>query len=143
MSNLFQKTITLLTGSPDPAISFKMPKRKAVKKLTERDLLRLESQIGSQLFGPIPDGHTREFFCLDETTWIWYEQWRDQNGVSKSSTTRYEVHPKGVLKVLEGARYTYIEGQELDNLLHATRLYYEKVARDVYHRDPQTGLKLA
>ncbi len=58
-------------------------------------------------------------------------------------TTRYEVSETGVLKVLEGARYAYIEGAELNNFAVATKLYYEQVARDIYKRDPKTGQKLA
>ncbi len=37
----------------------------------ERDLLRHEAKIGGELFGPLPQGGRREFFCLDEYTWIW------------------------------------------------------------------------
>jgi hypothetical protein len=123
---------------------FRMPKKRPLKKFTERELLQLESEIGAQLFGPIPAGHRREFFCLDANTWIWHEEWLNpQTKKTEQMTTRYEVNEKGVLKVLEGARYSYIEGAELDNLATATSLYYERVARDVYKRDPQTGKKLA
>lgn len=140
---MFKKALTLLTGSSSPDDLLRMPKNRPFRKLTERELLRRESQIGSQLFGPVPDGHRREFFCLDAATWIWHEEWTDEKGRPQQATTRYEVHANGVLKVQEGARYQYIEGQELDNLVVATRLYYEQVARDVYKRDPQTGIKLA
>lgn len=142
MSNLFKKALTLLTGTPATSDIFTVPKNRQFKKLTERELLRLESQIGSKLFGPIPAKHRREFFCLDETTWIWHEEWVDEKGHTQQATTRYEVHSNGILKVLEGARYQYLEGEELDNLVMAARLYYEQVARGVYKRDPQTGVKL-
>jgi hypothetical protein len=143
MSNLFKKAIQLITGETNSSDALTMPKDRQFKKLTERQLLNLESQIGSSLFGPVPAGRRREFFCLDENTWIWHEEWKDEKGVQQQSTTRYEVHDKGILKVQEGARYSYLSGEELDNLLAATRLYYEKVARDIYKRDPGTGQKFA
>lgn len=143
MSTMFHKVISLIVGDESQANMMRVPKKHTPPKLTERDLLRQESKIGSQLFGPIPKGHRREFFCLDESTWIWHEEWKDEKGVERQATTRYEVHPNGILKVTEGPRYQFIEGEELDNLVAATRLYYEKVAREIYNRDPQTGVKLA
>lgn len=142
MKQFLQKVTNLVVGDPS-SVSFKLPKNRPLKQLTERELLRLESQVGSTVFGPVPVGHRREFFCFDEKTWIWYEEWTDEKGVRRETTTRYEVHDKGILKVQEGARYSYIEGKELENLMMATRIYYEKVAREVYNRDPQTGQKFA
>ena len=143
MSRLLKRALLLLIGDPTVA-QLKMPKSRPFKKLTERELLQLESEIGAQLFGDVPEGHRREFFCLDPKTWIWYEEWKDpKTGKPASTTTRYEVHEKGILKVQEGARYSFIEGAELQNLEAATRMYYEQVARKVYGRDPQTGLPLA
>ena len=81
---------------------------------------------------------------MDEKTWIWYEEGPNaQSGEIEQSTTRYEVHDNGILKVQGGSRYTFIEGAELDNLVMATRMYYEQVARGVYKRDPRTGKMLA
>lgn len=141
--SVLKKALQLLVGDPS-ATAFKMPKNRLFKKLTERELLQMESEIGARLFGDIPAGHRREFFCLDAKTWIWYEEWKDQKtGKMMSTTTRYEIHEKGILKVQEGARYSFIEGAELDNLVAATRMYYEQVARGVYGRDPHTGLPLA
>lgn len=142
MSRLFKKVINLVVGDPATVV-LQMPKKRSVKKMTERELLNLESKIGAALFGEVPAGHRREFFCLDEKTWIWFEEWKDQKGAYRQTTTRYEVHDKGILKVQEGPRYEYLEGQELQNLLMATRLYYEKVARQVYNLNPQTGEKFA
>lgn len=114
----------------------------ARKKLTERDLIRMESKIGAQLFGVVPKGHRREFFCLDEHTWIWYEEWLDQNGKRQSVTTRYEVHQNSILKVQDGHPYQVVEGEELRNLALATRQYREQVLRGLYHRDHITGQPL-
>ena len=135
---VFKKTLTLLVGEDATVASLKMPHRKRpLKVLTERELLTLESEIGSRLFGPIPDGHRREFFCLDDHTWIWHEEWLDEQKHIKVATTRYEIQEKGVLKVQEGARYSFVEGEELKNLVTAIHSYYEQVARRVYGTEPK------
>ena len=143
MANVFKKALKLIVGD-GTSLSLTVPKDRPLKKLTERELIQLESEIGSKLFGDVPLGHRREFFCLDAKTWIWHEEWIDPATKKiKTMTVRYEVHDKGIMKVQEGARYSYIEGEELDNLIAATKMYYEQVARGVYKRDPQTGQKIA
>ncbi len=146
MHSVLKKALLLLTGDDTSLDFLKVPVKltqRPLKTLTERELLTLESEVGGQLFGPVPAGHRREFFCLDETTWIWYEEWLDDKKKTQSTTVRYEVSPQGVLKVQEGARYSYLEGEELRNFGLSVRLYYEQVARKVYKRDPATGKKLA
>ena len=140
--SLFKKAVTLLVGDDSSLDFLKVPTGRALKPLTERQLLRLESEIGSQLFGPVPAGHSRQFFCLDEHTWIWHEEWLDTARKWQASTVRYEINEHGVLKVQDGSRYTYIEGEELKNFALSIRMYYERVARDVYRRDPRTAQKL-
>ncbi|MFZ1257862.1 MAG: hypothetical protein WAQ25_00110 [Candidatus Saccharimonas sp.] len=140
--NILQKTLQLLVGE-DASFDFtRVPKNRPLKKLTERELLRLESAIGAQLFGPIPEGRRREFFCLDATTWIWHEEWVGVDKKLNTSTIKYEITEQGVLKTQPGARYSYLEGQELQNFALSIRMYYERVAREVYHRDPATGKTL-
>lgn len=142
MATIIQKALKLLVGDDVSTDWLKMPKRRPLKVLTERELLTLESEVGAKLFGPVPAGHRREFFCLDEHTWIWHEEWLDANKKLATSTIRYEVSDHGVLKVQEGARYSYLEGEELQNFGIAIRMYYEQVAREVYQLDPATGQKL-
>jgi hypothetical protein len=132
MSDLLKKTLALLTGDIQS-------RKKVFKTLSERELIELEAEIGGKLFGPIPAGHKREFFCLDENTWIWHEEWKDNKGQRQISSTRYEVHENGVLKAQDGKVYKFIEGEELENLTLAARLYYEAIARGIYKRDPDTG----
>ena len=128
--------MNLLVGT-DPRKAIKRP----LKKMTNHDLIRLESEIGRTLFGPIPEDHHREFFCLDADTWVWHEEWKEQEtGKLKSNTIRYEVHQNGVVKVQDGgANYSFIDGDELKNLSLATKLYKERVLRDLYKRDPKNG----
>jgi hypothetical protein len=134
MSKFFQSLKTLITGQNQAP---------GYKRLTARDLIRMESAIGSKLFGPIPKGHRREFFCLDEHAWVWYEEWKDPTTKKKHSvTTRYEIHNNGILKVQDGQPYQVVKGEELRNLVTAIQLYYEQVARHVYKFDAATGKPL-
>lgn len=143
MNKLLKKTLALIVGDDANTGSSKSSKAKKLVQITERDLLREESAIGATLFGSVPKGHRREFFCLDESTWIWYEEWRDEKGIERRSTVRYEIHPNGILKVSDGPRHQYLEGAELANFVEATRIYYEQAMKQVYKRDPKTGLKFA
>lgn len=138
--SVFKKVLTLLIGNTSDLSYLRLPRKQAGPKLrSERELIQLESRIGRELFGPVPKGHRREFFCLDEKTCIWYESYKDEDGKLVESTTRYEIQGDKVLKAQEGARYSYLEGSELNNLLQAIGMYYERVMRGVYKRDPKTG----
>jgi hypothetical protein len=103
--------------------------QKAINKRDEqyRNLIRREAKIGGKLFGPIPAGHRREFFCLNEHTWVWYEEWTDANRQKQSKTTRYDVRPNGVIKVQDGHPSQYVELEEARNLYQAVELYNQRV----------------
>lgn len=136
MSNVFENILQLFTGEPvmTPAGPRQTPPRRTY---TERDLLRMESAIGRDLFGPVPEGHQREFFCLDTRTWIWYEHWVDpKTQQPQELTTRYEVHTNGIIKIQEGQPYKVLEGQELKNLEAAVRIYHQRVMLEIYGRQP-------
>ena len=92
----------------------------------ERKLMRAEAKIGGQLFGPVPKGHERQFFCLDEHTWIWHEEWQ-QNGQKRTTTTRYEVRPSGILKAQTGKPYQRLSSDEARNLYQAVEIYEQRV----------------
>lgn len=145
MKPVLKKALALLVGDDVDVKTLlhipRTPSKRPFQHLTERELLTLESEIGAQIFGPVPTGLRREFFCLDEHTWIWHEESLDKKN-SSASTIRYEINQHGVLKVQEGARYNYLEGDELKNFAVAVRMYYEQVARRVYGRDPATGTPL-
>ncbi len=131
MSSLLKTTLKLVIGVKPSA-------KRPLNTLSEKQLIKLEGVIGAQLFGAIPAGGRREFFCQDAKTWIWYEE-SAHNGKPQSLTTEYHVEPKGVLKIQDGKSRGYIEGEELENLALATRMYYERVMRELYKRDPRTG----
>lgn len=135
MTGLLQKAINLIVGTT--------PTQRPLRRMSERDLIRLESEIGREIFGEIPKGHRREFFCLDHHTWIWFEEWTDaQTKKERQITTRYEIHPNGILKVQDGHPYKMLEGVELNNFMIAVQQYHESVLRGLYHKDPKTGHRL-
>lgn len=117
-------------------------KPRPLHELTERELIQRESEIGSELFGPVKRGHRREFFNTDPQIWIWHEEWFDKAGLPQQLTTKYEIREDGVWKVQPGPRYIKISGNELINFHQAVEVYFERVMREVYKRDPATGQKL-
>jgi hypothetical protein len=104
------------------------------RQVTIRDLIRLESKIGGRLFGPIPKGHRREFFCLDEHTWVWYEEIIDsKTGQRTSMTTRYEIRGNKIIKIQDGQPYRYTSLEESKNLLKAIEQYYQQISARIYN----------
>lgn len=96
-----------------------------------RDLIRREAKIGGQVFGPIESGMRREFFCLDEHTWVWHEEWVDQRGQHLSKTTRYDVRPSGILKSQNG-QYQQLTQEEGLRLYNAALAYRQSVNDELY-----------
>jgi len=95
-----------------------------------RSVIRKYAKKGGQLFGSIPEGHHRQFFCLDTHTWVWHEEWLDQTGKRQIVTTRYDVRPNFVLKSQGGNSYQRVGIEELRNLYQAARLYYFQIRSD-------------
>ena len=97
----------------------------------QKSLIHHEAKIGGKLFGPIPKGGRREFFCLDEHTWVWHEEWHDKVGQRHALTTRYDVRPNGVFKSQGHNQYQALTPQESRNLYNAVKLYYQRVAPEL------------
>jgi hypothetical protein len=96
-----------------------------------RNLIHYEAKLGGQLFGPIPKDRRREFFCLDEHTWVWHEEWTDDMGKRQRVTTRYDVRPNGIFKVQDNLPYRPLDGEELDNFYQSTKLYLQRVGAEL------------
>jgi hypothetical protein len=96
-----------------------------------RRLLRREAKMGGKLFGALPAGHRREFFCLDERTWVWHEEWLDAQGAQHAATTRYDIRSQGVLKSQGVNSYQLVRGEELHNLYQATQLYVRNLQAEL------------
>jgi hypothetical protein len=90
-------------------------------------LIHHEAKIGGTLFGEIPRGTRREFFCLDEHTWVWHEEWTDNAGKRQIMTTRYDIRPDGVLKSQGGQSYRKLKGVEASNFRKAVENYCDQV----------------
>lgn len=97
-----------------------------------RGLLRREAKIGGEIFGSVPAGGKREFFCLDEHTWIWHEEWLNQNGQRQIKTTRYDIRPTGILKAQDGQTYQHVSIEEAERLLQAAKLYETRIRSELY-----------
>jgi hypothetical protein len=103
-----------------------------------RALIHHEAKIGGELFGPIPKGNRREFFCLDEHTWIWHEEWTDKSGKRQFMMTRYDIRPNGVVKSQGNSSYQTLTRDELKNFYVAVRLYSDKLGAE-YSKMLQTA----
>lgn len=97
-----------------------------------RKLIRMEANVGGQLFGPVHPGGRREFFCLDENTWVWHEEWVDAQGLRHAVTTRYDVRPNGILKAQDKRPYQYIGYDEAERLYQAVSMYNKQVDEALY-----------
>jgi hypothetical protein len=97
-----------------------------------RKLIRHEAKIGGELFGPVSKGSRREFFCLDEHTWVWHEEWVDQTGQRRTKTTRYDVRPNIILKSQDG-HYQEVGEEEANHLVKAAKLYQQRVRSELYN----------
>lgn len=103
-------------------------------KFTYDELVNVESDYGRTLFGPIPEGHQREFFEHRKNIWIWHESWTDLSGQLIDQTIRYEVRPAGVYKKVAGQSYQKIEGKELENFVNAAKMYLKLVKTNLYNQ---------
>ncbi|MBR2766547.1 hypothetical protein IKD67_00445 [Candidatus Saccharibacteria bacterium] len=99
---------------------------------TYEELINAESALGRTLFGPVPEGHQREFFESKPNVWIWHESFVNQLGRMEEMTIRYEVRPTGVYKKPMGGTYERLQGDELDNFRRAARSYLALVKSKLY-----------
>lgn len=96
-----------------------------------RNLIRHEARLGGQLFGELPSGGRREFFCLDEHSWVWHEEWSDTAGRQHIQTTRYDFWPGSIVK-LQNGKFGPVGFEEAKHLARAIDLYHKRVRRDLY-----------
>lgn len=97
-----------------------------------RDLIRREAKIGATVFGPVPKGTKREFFCLDTHTWVWHEEWTDQFGNHQVRTTNYHVRRDGLLKSSNGGSYQRVSPAETRRFKQAVEVYGERINQQLY-----------
>lgn len=97
------------------------------KATIHRNLLRDMARMGGTLFGSVPEGTRREFFCLDEHTWVWHEEWTDNKRVHHVRTTRYDVRPHGIFKAQDGQPYQPLTPEETRRLYMAAWHYQQNM----------------
>jgi hypothetical protein len=99
-----------------------------------REIIHQEAAIGGQLFGPIPKGGRREFFCLNTHTWVWHEEWIDQTGRRQVVTTRYDIRPHGIFKAQDGQPYRPLSSEENKHFFKAVNMYYDAVSNTIFRK---------
>lgn len=97
-----------------------------------REIIRKEAKIGGRLFGAVPQGGRREFFCLNQDTWVWHEEWTDMQGLRHAITTRYDVRPNGILKAQDNQPYQYVGRDEAIRLCQAVKMYNQQIDAELY-----------
>jgi len=116
-----------------------------VRLSMERELKTMEGEIGARIFGPLEPNERRAFFNDSKSSWFFYQEKTDELKNIHSVTLHYEVRPEGILRVVnrDGMKCEYIHGQELDNFLAATEIYYDNVMRQIYGKSNRSGNQLA
>lgn len=101
-------------------------------EMATRDrLMKLEAIVGGDIFGEVPADRYREFYCQDEKTWVWHEQW-SENGTPKEMITTYDVRPDGVYKSFNEGEFLKVSPVEIIRLYEAAKRYRTKIKREVY-----------
>ena len=96
-----------------------------------REAIREEAKIGGTVFGDVPSDVRREFFCLDEHTWVWHEEWKDTDSKHQVRTTRYDMRPHGIFKAQDGQPYRPVSREEARRLLKAIHKYNELIDNEL------------
>lgn len=115
--NIFTRFFTSYFSKPDSAEEI------------ERELIRREAEIGRTVFGAVPRGVKREFFCLESDTWIWQET---VDGVM--TNTKYKIKKKEIIKSVNGSQYERVSLKEAERFAQATKTYSERVQRELYDK---------
>jgi hypothetical protein len=99
----------------------------ATRARAYQEAIHEEAKVGGTIFGPVAKGGRREFFCLDEHTWVWHEEWTDANSIRHVRTTRYDIRPTGILKAQDGQPYQPVSREEARHLVYAVTRYNQLI----------------
>lgn len=128
-ARLFKKTKKV---AHDATTKATLTARQFRRRPSRAELINAESKLGSTIFGPVPEGHRREFFHDRENVWIWHEDWTDYEQHARQLTVRYEVRPSGVYKKISAGKYVQLKGAELENFRQATKVYLHVIKQKLY-----------
>lgn len=134
LNGYFTPSITKLHPVTKLKSFTKQLSRRYRRRPTLTDLINAESKLGGAIFGPIPEGHRREFFHDRDNVWIWHEGWIDETSHPQHFTVRYEVRPTGVFKKVAAGKYFELSGHELENFRLAVHVYLQTIKLNLYHR---------
>lgn len=140
-NNNWHKFLEFVMGV-DPAV-FKMVKNDQLslsKKPKTKDqrlnqLIEREAEIGGAIFGAEQSDEDRKFYCLDERTWVYQNTYKDLvDGKEKTMIIRYELHPNGVMKIVNSKNHSMVDDEEAERLIKAIKLYYKYVMEKIYNK---------
>jgi hypothetical protein len=117
------------------AFADKNQKRISKQEELNSKFLNKESVVGSKIFGPKPHDGRREFFCLDEFTWVWHEEWYDKYTEKQVQTTRYDVRTNGIYKSVNGGHVSALTPDETKSFQDAVKEYVKRVKKEVYNQE--------
>ena len=129
---VYTKFVNRPRFSDDGPSKMALVARQFRRRPSRAELINAESKLGSTIFGPVPEGHRREFFHDKDNIWIWHEDWLDQTNQLHHMTVRYEVRPSGIYKKISAGRYIRLDGAELDNFCRATHVYLFVIKQKLY-----------
>lgn len=120
-------------------MNLKIPARRIHRRddsisLPER-LIEKEAALGGDLFGSSDNDCRRQFFCLDEHTWIWHETRTDKaTGAQRFTILRYDISSAGQVykKQNNGIDWQPLGFKETENFKQAVEAYRYSVLRRLY-----------
>lgn len=117
-----------------------------LRDLAEKGVKKEESAIGASIFGNQKPNERIEFFNDNRASWFFYQSITDASGnIIAEQTFHYEVLPEGIMRISNGVGMNckFIEGQELDNFMSATEIYYDRVMNQLYNYNSDSSKKAA
>lgn len=88
-----------------------------------RVILKHEAKLGAAIFKKAGNKGEREFYCLNETTWVWRQD---------AEIVFYKVNPTSIYKSNDGRSYRLAGRKEAKRLYAAARAYRHVVKTQVY-----------
>ena len=100
----------------------------------KKRLIRKEARLGGRLFGSLEKDQIREFFCLDENTWVWHEVWTDKTTKQKQRhTLRYDIRSDWIYKKQDNdSCWRELDQNESENFKKAVEAYRHSVLAKLY-----------
>ena len=103
------------------------------QNLDQAKLIKQEAQLGGLLFGKVEKGAQREFFCWDESNWIWYDKWYDQEAQIKEVSIRYKIVGGKIYKqYFNSDKWYRLDAAESQHLFEMIQAYKDYVLTSLY-----------